>query len=187
MLITLNELKTFLNIETAETGEDTILTSFITQSQNLIESYLNYTVESASNTAYIIGNNSAVHCFGFVPVTAISSISRRKTPLEAWETVSSSKYSIYELNGLYNVYYDDVFDYAFYRIIYTQGYSTVPHGIKQCCIELSANMYKTYTRGNIGISSEIQTNGGAAATTAYKDVWASLMSNKLSMYRLQTI
>lgn len=187
MLISLNELKLFLEIETSDTGFDTLLTQCIVEAQNLIESYLNYSVESASKTIYITGNNSAVYCFGFVPVTAIASISRRTTPLEAWETVSSSKYSIYELNGLYNVYYEDVFDYNLYKIVYTSGYSSVPDGIKMACLELSASIYLAAKRGTVGIGAKGMTESGSSSTTSYIDLWNNLTKERLCMYRLQTI
>ena len=184
MLVTVAELKTYMEYKADDTTNDALFTDYIENSQNLIETFLNYTVEQSSRTYNFIGDGSYLYCLSFIPVASITSIQRRASPLDSWETVSSSKYTLIELNNLYQIYYDDTFNSSYqYKVIVSEGYSVVPYGIRNCCLELCTNMWLSRKDGRNGLNAKAQTFGGTSGTTSYNDVWNNLIHGKLNQYR----
>lgn len=188
MIVSLSEFKTEINFTSGDTTNDTLFTEYIKRAQNIVEQYLNYTVESSSKTDYFYGDSSASYYLSFIPTTTISTLKYKTDLLGSYTTVSSAKYSIYQANGLYYLYYEDGFNESYYyELVYTQGYSTIPTAIKKAVLELAASYYKEKTRGSLGLLSEGKTLNGIASTTVYANVWSYQTLNELRMFRKETV
>ena len=185
MIVTLNELKQYLNLKTAVTTNDTVLTSFITQSQSEIKDYLRFEPESGTRTIYFNSNSGLYYQINDVNITAITSLAYRNLPTESYTTVSSSLYATQQISGLTWLYCSNGFAYDINRLIYVGGYTTIPDTIKAVCLEKAAIKYKNSGIGesNLGLQQRGENVASTSMTTIYKEL-QNKWNTMLDPYRL---
>ena len=187
MIVTLNEFKDY--IKYTGTDNDTLFTELIKGAQNLIEKYLNYTLEKSAKTIIRFGNDENEMDFtrSFVPIDGAVTLQRRLFPTEAW-TNEVGEYTTYVRDGLNYIWCERIFDTSQqYKFTFTSGYevSDVPAIIKICCKELAANMRRIRENGSQGVKQEGKNMNGTAVTVVYDGVWNSSIQDRLQKYRIE--
>lgn len=169
-LVTVSDYKTFLKIST--TTEDTLITSFQSEIDGWVKSYLNRDIESATYTEYYDGDGSDLLTTNQFPITAITSISY----YDGLDSDNAQIWTDYAINTDYErlVIYGDgekIFmdGGTFYRgtqnikVVYTAGFTTVPAEIQKACKELMWLYYHS-VRGEMNINKSSENRGGTNIT-----------------------
>lgn len=73
-IIELNTVKTILGISLADTSLDTLITALIPVAQSVVETFIGWKLDSASNTEFYSGNGTSNLILNRKPVTLITSI-----------------------------------------------------------------------------------------------------------------
>lgn len=137
-LCSLNELKNYLNMPTAETSYDTVLELLINMASDVIEQFLGTPVLNGSYTEKLDGDGTNVLVPRHYPIISVSSL---KVDGEA---VSSDDYYVYE--GY--IYSEQTLAEGHQNIelIYTAGWgatmSDIPLDLKLACIKLASYWYR---------------------------------------------
>jgi len=188
MIVSLVEVKRYMNFDTAVTTNDTLLTQFINEAESYINKYLRFDVASGSRTINF-GYQSGTYLFiNDMNVTAITSLKYKSLPTESYTTVSSSKYAIQKIKGLYYLYCENGFGYDINELIYTGGYSTIPDVIKSVCIEMVAMKIKEsgFGKSQLGLSVQTENHNNVAITNQIQSLY-SKWHNMLNQYKLPLI
>lgn len=91
--VTLAEMRTFLNIPTAETGQDGILEALLDGVAKVINDYLGVSVINSSYTEYHDGDGSNILFLKHFPVVTVTSL------VIDTSTIASSDYDLYTDEG----------------------------------------------------------------------------------------
>ena len=190
-MITLTELKTYLNI--TDNSKDTFLQSCIDSSVNEIEDYLNRKLSPDTYVEYLDGNNKSMIYLRNKPINSITSIEC----FDEYDTYEDLFTGSDTASNSVQIITDDnliklLKGYFFYngcknfKITYTAGYSTTPDDIKSVLLELaSLKYYNSPLSGHarLGKASD-NINSATGESTTYKDPnWKTV----LNKYRLQNV
>lgn len=162
----INELKEYLKLEQIDTKANALLTRFIDESQAIIETECGQPLfDTVVNyTAYGSGSDTLV--LPFHEVTAISSITQNGAAINVTlEKIGSVYHAIAVSN-------DVVFDRSLrYSISLDVGFTTIPKDLQAVILDVSAQKYREYLDGTLGVSQK-QTSGDGAivSTITYKEV-----------------
>lgn len=168
-LTTLAKAKEWLQIPTAQTTDDALLTRLIDSASGFIESWLSRkgNFATASYTDKRDGTGGDIISLSNYPVTAISSLSVDGVVIAASPDggVLQTGYG-FDSNNLW------LSGFIFTRgrrnvaIAYTAGYTSVPSEIENACIEIIGERYRT--RDRIGHVSK--SLGGETVAFSQKDM-----------------
>lgn len=189
MIVSLSDFKTYLDYGTG-TSEDPFLTECVNSSQELIEKYLNYTLEKSNKTVILNGNDANEIDFArsFVPLVTFTQFRQRETPITAWETVDTSNYAVYQKNGLNVLYYNDgLLSSREYYFAFESGYlvADVPNVLKNICKEIAASIYQVQKESLQRIKKKGENNGGTTVTYEYDMIWNKGIEERLKPFRVE--
>jgi uncharacterized phiE125 gp8 family phage protein len=127
--VTLAEMRTFLNIPTAETGQDSLLEALLDGMTSVIEDYIGVACIVKSYTEYYDGDGSNSLFLKHYPVSTVTSLA------DGTYTFASTDYHLYSDEGLIILDSDSYSrDYRNIVITYTAGLgaarASVPDAVK---------------------------------------------------------
>lgn len=175
MIVSVTDFDTYSgNMETS-TEVVALKTTILTASQQVVEEYLGFSIESSERTDTVSGIGQSKLYLYALPITTVSSI------LLSGQEVSASEYSIGDrylrLNsGVWPVGIDNV------EVEYTAGWSasTLPAIIKMTILQIASLMLQE-TEGNIGITGKsFSENSRTFINYTNFDKWLK----KLDVYRV---
>jgi uncharacterized phiE125 gp8 family phage protein len=145
-LTTLNNLKLFLGINTANTDDDTLLTNLISMVSADIENECQRTFLATNHTEYYKGDGTSQLLVKQYPVNSVTSIYDDTDRVWGSDTqIDATEISISDRIGGLIILEDDIFsesdDVENIKITYNAGYSTIPSDLEQACIKLCAADY----------------------------------------------
>jgi len=126
MIISVATAKTYMKIDSAETGYDSFLTELITEATNEIETYCGQRFEESSRTLIFDGNGTNEYIISTLPVSAVASLSYRDTPFDSWTAISSSDYTTLKSGGVTSLFYNGTLieGRQNYKVVATIGYAS---------------------------------------------------------------
>lgn len=186
MIVSLDSVKSYLKI--SGTSIDTLLTTFINQSQKEIEKYINKNLDYGSKTIYKSVKDNSTLLLIDDNVNSITSLSYRANPLDSWTLISSDLYTIV-LNDNYFIYYDLFETSKEYKIVYNGGWSTIPDDLQSVAIEMTAIKLNESGEGKnvIGINQIANGFSGNNETTSFIDLFEKRWKRILSKYKVYYI
>ncbi len=159
-LLTLEELKLYLGIDSGDTSEDEYLKLLINNSTEILNSAVGYIIaeqnyDGIDNPLYIQrGEESKELVLPFRNITDTVDFQIEVSELENdgdWTVIESDTYwvrkkeAIIEYNDKFTTWYN-------YRFTFSAGYNPIPYDIKSICMSMIAQVYNT--QGTEGIKSE---------------------------------
>jgi hypothetical protein len=174
MITTVEALKAqWLNVEVAR-EHDTLIENCILQSGAILQSICNQPLESsASNeTIYFAGSSELVKTLTYTVPVALVSLSYRSLPTDSWTAIAATYTTLYQEEGLYNIYNANRYLYPYYKAVLTVGYSTIPNDLIAACSEIACELYleSQSTDGRLGLSTVNESQGGVTVTKALSSV-----------------
>ena len=165
MLATLADFKIFLNIDSADTSQDTFLTSCLTNAGAIVERYLNRKIEAADYDEKYDGGGNNFIILNYMPINSISSLK------DGDDTISVDDYVYYADSGIVKLksgYFEDGIQNV--QISYNAGYTTVPDVIEEATLEIAALLYKGSDagEGRLGKASISIPEGGGTLSFVNK-------------------
>jgi uncharacterized phiE125 gp8 family phage protein len=128
-VVTLAEMRTFLNLPTTETGQDSLLEALLDGVNKAVEKYIGVALINTSYTEYYDGDGGNILFLRHYPVISVTSL------VDGTTTISSDDYHLYSGEGyiiLDGDYFED--DYQNIAITYTAGHgaarTNIPDDIK---------------------------------------------------------
>lgn len=191
MIVSLTELKRYLNVANAVTTNDTLYHSFIDEANVFINNYLRYNVESGSRTIEFMISDTLDSGSSYIindkNITAITTLKGKSNVLDSWVTVSSDNYTYFTNNHLTYLHNNAGFS-KINQLVYTAGYTTIPDTIKAVCIEYCFMKIRESGIGKniLGISQIAENHNGISQTTQFKDLTAKWYG-MLQPYRVHYI
>jgi hypothetical protein len=177
-IIAYTDLKTFLNIATADTTNDTLLTAIAARACGIVEEYLCRTVEAATYTDETHDGGDELIIVKHRPLNSVSSIT------DWLSTLVSDQYTFYVDSGIVQLYAGKFANRANgVKITYNGGWATVPSTIKEACNEIGVLLYKESGAGDdrLGKSSISAPQGGG--TLSYIRQLSTLLLASLERYK----
>ena len=178
-MITVSEIKDFLYI--TDTGQDTWLTTQITNVQAEIEGYCRAEFDSTDRSEILDGDGSRRLYLRHYPVIQLSiaaspadadilaSLQYRGTPDDAWADIEDDVDFIFTDSAWsYVEFYSAIFPFGVKNIkaVYKSGYTTIPADLKLVATEMVAMLWKKSNRSGIALLGESsKTTSGIATTT----------------------
>lgn len=162
--VTLNEVKLWLSIDSANTNNDTLLTSLISSASSWVENWVNRTLSSATYSERYNGTGNYSMMVKNYPITAISSMTVNGVAVSASDGISVGY--LFDNNTIIMIGNKISKGIQNVTVSYTAGYTTIPQDIKQVVIELVGYKFKEMTR--IGLESK--TISGEVTTFSLKDL-----------------
>lgn len=152
---TLEEVKAYLDMKTEEIEKDAFIESLIPGSQELIDEYCNRKFEREAITEYHDGGSNRIFLNQF-PVAASPAIQI----WDSWDRtyanpdlIDPDDYFVDYEGGIIKFDYEVGGSPGAIKVVYTGGPATVPYGITQACIELTARKFKDGPSGGLGTPS----------------------------------
>jgi hypothetical protein len=182
-LISLDDLHKYLELETSD-GYDTKLENLIDAVSWFFNTYTNRELKSRAQTELIDGDNTDTIFIKHYPITAITSIHvSTDTPRSygSAELISSDDYVRYEDEGkvcLLDSYFDK--GYQTVKIIYTGGYTTIPHELQLAAKEMCVMAWTKQKEKVIGMSS--MTIAGVSTTLNFDAIMPEYVRAVLEKY-----
>ncbi len=127
-VVTLAEMRTFLNIPTAETGQDSLLESLLDGVNDAVEKYIGVALINKSYTEYHDGDGSNSLFLKHYPIVTMTSL------VDGTTTISADDYHLYSDEGY--IIIDDYFEIDNRNVVATfiAGYgaarTNIPDAIK---------------------------------------------------------
>lgn len=167
-LTTLVSLKEWLQIPTATTTDDALLSRLITSASAFMGAWLNRILTSASYTEQYDGNGGSVIQVANFPVTAVASVSVDGVSISASPDsgIVQSGFA-FDDRSIWLVGYSFNRGHRNVKITYTAGFSAIPKDLEQACIDLVSLKYKG--RDRIGQTSK-SLGGETVAIFTTKDM-----------------
>ena len=162
----INQLKEYLKLEQIDTKANNLLTRFIEESQAIIEAECGQPLfDTVVNyTAY--GSDSDTLVLPFCEVTKIDSISQNGTAINVvLEKIGSVYHAVTTSN-------DVVFNRSLrYSVSLDVGFKTIPNDLRAVILDVSAQKYREYLDGTLGVSQKQTAGDGAIVSTiTYKEI-----------------
>jgi uncharacterized phiE125 gp8 family phage protein len=145
-LTTVANLKEYLDIETANTDDDTFLQNLITRISDDIEKQCDRAFHATDRTEYYKGDGTSKLLLKQYPVNTVASIYDDVDRVWGADTqIEAAAISISDRAGGVIILEDDIFsqsdDVENIKITYNAGYSTIPTDLESACIKLCAADY----------------------------------------------
>lgn len=189
MIVTLNEVKEYLNIDTTNSEYDNILTTLIVSASKEIERLCNQPIEVNDMVEIINGTGNQYYRFSYFPINSITSIKYRSNINQNFDDITaidSNSYTLLKDGNLYVIYYEDSFKTGRYNyeIKFSQGYTVVPDEIKTIASEMVQVAFRktNYKEGTLDVSQFTQNIRAIIHTTQYKNMWDEWL-RRLSNFR----
>ncbi len=142
-LITVTEFQNAPRIQLPQQFTTQQIQDVIDRASASIVTYVGQPIEAQSNTdvyqlseryAAIGRNGVLVMRTKYQPLNSVTSVEYRLSPADAWASINAASYSV--ANGCINIAQPPFTRYGYgqLRVVYNEGYSTVPADIKQACI-----------------------------------------------------
>jgi hypothetical protein len=175
MLTTYADVKEYMGL--ANDTDQALITRLISAASDFIKQWLNRGIESQPYTDTLNGTGKDRLMLGNYPITAVASVSVDGVNISPAANSQGSGY-LFDQYSAYLTGYSFTRGYQNVVIAYTAGYTTVPPGIAQACLDLVALKYKE--RDRIGLQSKIM----AGDTVTYK-TWdlTTSMKGMLTQYQ----
>jgi len=145
-MITTNNIKEYLNIDTADTTYNTILDNLVKVVKSQLTSILGWNAELHNEDYVFAGNNSTVYNFLYPYINSINTLGYKDSILDDdYTLIDTSLYKLVNLNSVYKVYYDSSFTLdTLYRANISVGYdtTTVPYELWQVLREMASIIFK---------------------------------------------
>lgn len=194
-MITTNNIKEYLNIDTSDTTYNTVIDNLIKVVKSQLISMLGWNAELHSEDVFFAGNDSTVYNFTIPFVNSINSLSYKTSPLDSsYVTITNTQYTLLNINSVYKVYYESGFTLdLLYKANVTIGYdtTTIPYEIWQILREMAAIIFK---EGNfldsksarLGIATLNENIMGVTSSTNFIDL-RSRWKKDLQRYRVAVV
>lgn len=194
-MITTNNIKEYLNIDTADTTYNTVIDNLIKVVKSQLISMLGWNAELHSEDVFFAGNDSTVYNFTIPFVNSINSLSYKSSPLDnSYVTIANTQYTLLNINSVYKVYYESGFTLdLLYKANVTIGYdtTTIPYEIWQVLREMAAIIFK---EGNfsdsksarLGIATLNENIMGVTSSTNFIDL-RNRWKKDLQRYRVAVV
>lgn len=156
MLTALANVKEYLKIPVAETGDDNILNRLISAADEFVKVYCKRGLEAQAYTEYhSTKSGQDVLMLEQYPVNSITSIHDDPDRNYGSGSLIDTTYYVFEAEpGIVRL--DGVTFYAGFqnvKVIYNAGYATIPADLEQATIELVAQKFNSYDKIRQGIVS----------------------------------
>lgn len=194
-MITTNNIKEYLNIDTADTSYNTVLDNIIKVVKSQLTSILGWNAELHSEDLFFAGNDSNVYNFQIPYINSINSLSYKSSPLDTnYTSIPNTQYTLLYLNSVYKVYYESSFTLdLLYKANISIGYdtTTIPYEIWQVLREMAAIIFKEgdfsdSNKARLGLSTLSENLMGVTASTNFIDL-RSRWKKDLQKYRIAVV
>jgi hypothetical protein len=165
-LISIDDIREALGLESEEVKDDGFLISLINRASQRIESYCGRTFNVAYYTEYHDGDGTPEVLLDQYPITYVSGL---------WDDIdrafgsdyeiSSADYLIYANEGRLSLYNDETtfcVGRQNIKVCYSGGYTTIPDDLKEACIDLALTRYRRSKEKTHGVSSRATAGGSSA-------------------------
>jgi len=142
MLVTYQQLKTYLGIATLDTSQDAVLTQLATQADMFIRNYINRPKVESASCVDVINYPYRLNTY---PITAVTSVVD-----EDLVTIPSTDYELDTNNGILRL--DDDIYTGKLTVTYTGGYASVPADLTYVACRIASQWFNL--RKADGITSE---------------------------------
>ncbi len=157
-LCTRGNVRTYLEIDNADTKKDNLIDEMIAPAQSFLEEYCRTKFESESATDYFTGP-SKVFCLKRFNVSDVVVYDDWQRVFGASSIISSDDYYVETENGIIYLDYSIGQGIGTVKITYTGGFTTVPEAIRQACVELVGRKVKEAPFGGLQVSSKSMEGG----------------------------
>lgn len=154
MLVTLDDMKTYLGIATSNTDSDAFLTSDLTLMSEAVEAYCQRVFSQANYTQiyyyqdYSFGMQLETYHFPVISVTSIT---------EGTDLLDPSYYRVHKPTGLITRNTSAFFLGQDTTVVYSAGYATIPTPIQSVIKSLIEERYNKRNSGvNLSFGSDVQ-------------------------------
>jgi len=188
-MISLSEVKNYLNLSTVDAPRDAILTTYIGYASSLVEKWCQTPIKAVAKDFYFRGLNSEYKYLPFVQINTLTSTSYRDHPGDSWTALTCY---LTIIDGVYNLYNPDRFTKNEYKVVLNVGFATIPDDIKLVCTEIVSTIWNESNKGTdgigrLGISQHNTTNlNGMIQNTTFKDLTMK-WKDDLRKYTVPTI
>jgi hypothetical protein len=156
-LTSLSRVKLDLDIQTSDTSQNTQLTNYINSASDQIEALCNRRFHSEVYTHRLTGKGDSYLIFEQFPVTVLTSVYNDDlwiygslTELTVGSDVAVDKETFLVRRGKCNEWAPAPMSV---RATYTAGYSTIPEGLQQACVEYVRYLYLMQSTRRLGTSN----------------------------------
>jgi len=142
MVVDKSALKIFLNIPTADTGQDTLITALAATACGIMENYLGRVIEAADYTEEKHDGGDEMIIVKHRPLNSVSALT------DYLSTVASTSYTFYTDSGIVQLYSGHFTARPNGVLItYNGGFETVPSAITEATLQIGAMLYKESDAG----------------------------------------
>jgi hypothetical protein len=161
-IITVDQLKTYLDISSANSDQDTLLGYLTSAAESFVQLYTGNAFSSATTSAYFDGAGTNEIIISS-PILSLSSLKKGATRAVVDDTTTSAlthvtDYVFYPQSGRVRLVGDAVFPFGYQNVYaeYTYGYGSVPPQILEVTLEIAAIAYYEARKGRLGLLSKNQ-------------------------------
>lgn len=195
-MITLKEVKTFIDMDLSNTNYDTYLNNTIGAVKQAIDNYCGQNIVKANNTFYFEGNGLETVTLKKFPVNEVVSLSERQEPTDNWSVIADTEYTIIE-GDINKLYMGNSFSSDYYKLVLDTGYqfdveevegaevitSTVPQDIRHVAFEMMQWHYDENIEGTLTVASTNISEAGKTVSVTPMKVWKADWRRVLGSYR----
>ena len=158
-ILTSSQLKTYLNISSGNSDQDTLLGYITSGAEDFVKLYTGQTFSSASTSAYFdgFGTNQIVIGAPILGLTTLKFAATRSGTSASDALSSGTDFVFYPQSGIVKKV-DGVFTAGYQNVYveYSYGYTSVPNPIFQATLEIAALAYFEARKGRLGLLSQNQ-------------------------------
>jgi len=174
-LVSLSDARIHCAIDTGDMTYNADLENLINSVSAFFNLYTNRHLLSISHTEYYDGDGSNVQYLNNYPITAVTSLYiDANHSYGSNSLIDKSEYIVYEdigkivlLNGVFDKGAQSV------KIVYTAGYTSVPHDLRQACLDQIKFQFLRWKNNREGILS-VTLEGQSVSMVEVKDLLPSV-------------
>jgi len=194
-MITANNIKEYLNIDTADSTYNTIIDNIIKVVKSQLTSMLGWNCELNTTNLLFAGNGNIVYNFQIPYINSLNSLEYKSNILDSdYISISNTQYTLLNINSVYKIYYDSGFTLdTLYKANVTMGYdsNTIPYEIWQILREMASIIFKEgdfsdSNKARLGIASLNENLMGVTSSTAFIDL-RTRWKKDLQKYRIAVV
>lgn len=204
-MITLNELKTALNIKQDNATHDVFLNRIRESIKEQIESWCGQNIVAKQHTYYFNGDGTSEILLKKNPVIEIVTLKYRESPMDSWELIPSTDYEKIENDGLEYLYYSGYYTNKYYELVFKSGYEfieqvgapgdldyvapidQIPIEVKQVALEMGIWIWteSQYSDSkSLTIQSKSISEAGSTINLSFMKDWKKDWRRTLGKYRM---
>lgn len=190
-MISVADIKVFLNIPVLDTTKDAILTALELKAVAYITNYCNRNFASATYTEYKFGTDSDLMFIDNAPLNSLTSIEYYDND----KNLTSIAVSPDTLGGITLLRSNSILLFKgykfskdlYYKIVYTGGYSSYPKDLETACLYLVLKYYydSPYGDKRIGLNSK-SIGSTTPENISYKDLMSEVQK-LLQPYKINNV